>query len=42
VQKDRRFRQDGPRKAMLTIFKLLGDEADLTLTYRKRLMQSLY
>ncbi len=42
VQKDRKFRQDGPRKAMLTIFKLLGDEADLTLTYRKRLMQSLY
>jgi putative thioredoxin len=42
AQKDRKFRQDGARKAMLTIFKLLGDEADLTLTYRKRLMQSLY
>ena len=42
VQKDRKFRQDGARKAMLTLFNLLGDEADLTLTYRKRLMRSLY
>jgi len=42
VQKDRRFHNDGARKAMLTVFKLLGDEHELTTSYRKRLMQSLY
>ncbi|NJL47366.1 MAG: tetratricopeptide repeat protein [Leptolyngbyaceae cyanobacterium SM2_5_2] len=42
VQKDRRFRNDGARKAMLTVFKLLGDEHGLTAPYRKRLMQALY
>lgn len=42
VQRDRRFRNDGARKAMLTVFKLLGDGDSLTTTYRKRLMQSLY
>lgn len=42
VQQDRRFRNDGARKAMLTIFKLLGDGDSLTTTYRKRLMQALY
>ena len=42
VQTDRSFRNDGGRKAMLTVFKLLGDGETLTTTYRKRLMQSLY
>ncbi|MEY3298820.1 MAG: hypothetical protein RLZZ597_2080 [Cyanobacteriota bacterium] len=42
VQQNRQFRNDGARKAMLTVFKLLGDSNDLTTTYRKRLMQSLY
>lgn len=42
VQRDRRFRNDGARRAMLTVFKLLGDGAELTTAYRKRLMQSLY
>ncbi|HIK43678.1 MAG TPA: tetratricopeptide repeat protein [Leptolyngbyaceae cyanobacterium M65_K2018_010] len=42
VQKDRRFRNDGARKAMLTVFKLLGDGEELTATYRRKLMQSLY
>ncbi len=42
VQRDRRFRNDGARKAMLTVFKRLGDGDDLTVTYRKRLMQALY
>ncbi|NJL44928.1 MAG: tetratricopeptide repeat protein [Leptolyngbyaceae cyanobacterium SM2_3_12] len=42
VQKDRRYRQDGARKAMLTVFKLLGDSDPLTVSYRKRLMQALY
>lgn len=42
VQRDRRFRNDGARKAMLTVFKLLGDGDALTTTYRKRLMQAMY
>jgi putative thioredoxin len=42
VQKDRSYRGDGARKAMLTVFKLLGDSDPLTTTYRKRLMQTLY
>lgn len=42
VQRDRRFRNDGARKAMLTVFKCLGDGDALTTTYRKRLMQALY
>lgn len=42
VERDRTYRKDGGRKAMLTLFKLLGDGDPLTLTYRKRLMQALY
>jgi putative thioredoxin len=42
VERDRTYRKDGGRKAMLTLFKLLGDSDPLTLTYRKRLMQALY
>lgn len=42
VEQDRSFRRDGARRAMLTLFKLLGDGDALTTTYRKRLMQTLY
>ncbi len=42
VERDRTYRNDAARKAMLTIFKLLGDRAPLAATYRKRLMQALY
>ncbi|MEM9503669.1 MAG: tetratricopeptide repeat protein [Cyanobacteria bacterium P01_E01_bin.43] len=42
VQSDRKYRNDGGRKALLTLFGLLGDEHPLTQTYRKRLMQALY
>jgi putative thioredoxin len=42
VEGDRTYRSDGARKAMLTLFKLLGDSDPLTVTYRKRLMQALY
>lgn len=42
VERDRTYRSDAGRKAMLAVFKLLGDSDPLTLTYRKRLMQALY
>ncbi|HZG40277.1 MAG TPA: tetratricopeptide repeat protein [Nodosilinea sp.] len=42
VDRDRAYRSDGARKAMLSVFKLLGDGDPLTVTYRKRLMQALY
>jgi putative thioredoxin len=42
VERNRTYRNDGARKAMLTVFKLLGDGDPLTLAYRKRLMQALY
>ncbi|MDX2100272.1 MAG: tetratricopeptide repeat protein [Leptolyngbyaceae cyanobacterium bins.59] len=42
LSRDRKYRNDGARKAMLTIFDLLGDDDPLTRTYRKRLMQALY
>ncbi|NEP17309.1 MAG: tetratricopeptide repeat protein [Leptolyngbya sp. SIO4C1] len=42
VQQDRRYRSDGARKAMIGLFKLLGEDSDLTRSYRKRLMQTLY
>ncbi|MBE9135893.1 tetratricopeptide repeat protein [Nodosilinea sp. LEGE 07088] len=42
VRCDRTYRHDGARKAMLTVFKLLGHDDPLTLTYRKQLMQALY
>lgn len=42
VSRDRKYRQDGARKAMLTIFDLLGDSHPLTKEYRKELMLALY
>jgi putative thioredoxin len=42
VERDRAYRNDSARKAMLTVFKLLGSGDPLTITYRKRLMQALY
>jgi len=39
---DRRFREDGARKAMLSVFDLLGDDHPLTKDYRKRLVMALY
>jgi putative thioredoxin len=42
VQRNRHYRNDGARKAMLGIFDLLGDNHPLTMQYRKQLMQTLY
>lgn len=42
VRCDRRYRGDAGRKAMLTLFGVLGDDHSLTQHYRKRLMQTLY
>lgn len=42
VSRDRQYRQDGARKAMLVIFDLLGDDHPLTRDYRKKLMMALY
>jgi putative thioredoxin len=42
VNSDRNYRNDGARKAMLTVFSLLGNEHPLTVNYRKQLMMALY
>ncbi|NEP47258.1 MAG: tetratricopeptide repeat protein, partial [Okeania sp. SIO2H7] len=42
VSTSRKFKDDGARKAMLSIFNLLGDEHPLTQQYRKDLMLQLY
>jgi putative thioredoxin len=42
VTKDRKYRDDGARKAMLLIFALLGDEHPLSKQYRKQLTLALY
>lgn len=42
LERDRIYRQDGARKAMITVFNLLGDDHPLTKDYRKKLMMALY
>jgi putative thioredoxin len=42
VQVDRTYGKDAGRKALLTLFGVLGDNDPRTMTYRKRLMQALY
>jgi putative thioredoxin len=42
VAKDRKYRNDGARKAMIMVFDLIGDENPLTRKYRKQLTQTLY
>lgn len=42
VERDRTYRQDGGRKAMLMVFDLLGDDHPLSKEYRKKLMLTLY
>jgi putative thioredoxin len=42
LTRDRTYRDDGARKAMITIFGMLGDDHPLTRHYRKQLMLTLY
>ncbi|WP_421658312.1 tetratricopeptide repeat protein [Leptothermofonsia sp. ETS-13] len=42
VSRDRHYKNDGARKAMLAVFDLLGDDHPLTRDYRKRLTMTLY
>jgi putative thioredoxin len=42
VSRDRAYRQDGARKAMLQLFLWMGEENPLTSQYRKRMMMVLY
>jgi putative thioredoxin len=42
VRRDRKFRDDGARKAMLTVFDLLGSNNDLVNRYRKQLINLLH
>jgi len=42
IQRDKRFRQDTPRKALLALFEILGDSDPLTRAYRARLATVLF
>jgi len=42
VKKDRNYKNDGARKAMVSIFTLLGESNPLTKEYRKKLAMWLY
>jgi putative thioredoxin len=42
VANDRRYKNDGARKAMLAIFELLGKDHTLTSQYQQKLMMTLY
>ena len=41
VERDRRFEEDAARKAMLSVFDLMGDQPDVVSLYRRRLAAAL-
>lgn len=42
IAKDKRFRDEAPRKSMLAIFSLVGERSELAEEYRKQLARTLY
>ncbi|MGB5593493.1 MAG: tetratricopeptide repeat protein [Crocosphaera sp.] len=42
VEENRKYRDDGARKAMISIFNLLGNSHSLTKQYQQELMMILY
>jgi putative thioredoxin len=42
VRRDRKYKDDGARKAMLALFTLMGEEQPLTRTYRQKLANTLF
>jgi putative thioredoxin len=42
LRRDRKYRDDGARKAILALFTTMGDENPLTLTYRRKLANALF
>jgi putative thioredoxin len=42
IVKDKHFRDEAPRRAMLAIFSLVGERSDLAEEYRTRLARTLY
>lgn len=42
IRQDKRFRQEEPRKVLVGLFELLGDEHPLTTAYRQELAQALF
>ncbi|MEM9906692.1 MAG: tetratricopeptide repeat protein, partial [Cyanobacteria bacterium P01_D01_bin.44] len=42
VENERGDRKDVARKAMIGVFNLLGDDSEITRSYRKQLMQALF
>jgi putative thioredoxin len=42
VRRDRKYADDGARKAMLALFTTLGEEQEITRTYRQKLANALF